>query len=38
MDFDTRRAIYFIIYGLPKRETFMDVKFNGKFVACYIFS
>jgi len=38
MEFDTRYEIHFIIYRLPKRESFVNVKLNRKFIACYMFS
>jgi len=38
VEFDTRCEIYFIIYRLPKKESFVNVKLNGKFITCYMFS
>jgi len=38
VELDTRCEIYFIIYRLPKREPCVNVNFNRKFIACYMFS
>jgi hypothetical protein len=37
VEFDTRCEIYFIICRLPKRESFVNIKLNRKFIACSMF-
>jgi hypothetical protein len=37
MEFDARCEIHFIIYRLPLREPFVNVKLNRNFIACYMF-